>query len=243
MRGCINQVEMRNPSGASEQDIMNEAKELLKLDGSYKKGFKFDHVWKILKDSESLSNVTASTQYQRQSPYQSPSSGPGSSSGTDAGLPSLTIHDVEGTQRPIGVKKAKSRLQSDNKLETLVKASKKMSKQMAKTTEVMIRRNELQAQKLALEARLADDKLMCIDLTSITDPVRYEFIKNEKIRIARERAQPQVHMFGQGSEFVASQYRVSQHQQFGAAQNQPEGSQNVAGSFSQFMPSGDDWTI
>ncbi|XP_024995848.1 uncharacterized protein LOC112528997 [Cynara cardunculus var. scolymus] len=116
---------MRNPSGASEQDIMNEAKELLKLDRSYKKGFKFNHVWDMLKDSKSLSNVTASTQYQRQSPYQSPSSGPGSSSGTDVGLPSLTIHDAEGTQRPIGVKKAKSRLQYDNKLETLVKASKK----------------------------------------------------------------------------------------------------------------------
>ncbi|XP_024969625.1 uncharacterized protein LOC112508988 [Cynara cardunculus var. scolymus] len=171
MRGCINQVEMRNSSGASEQDIMNEAKEMLKLDGSYKKGFKFDHVWNILKDSESLSNVTASTQYQRHSPYQSPISGPGSSSGTDAGLPSLTIHDVEGTQRPIGVKKAKSKLQSDNKLDNLVKASKKMKKQMAKTTEVMMRRNELQAQKLALEARLADDKLMCTDLTSITDPM------------------------------------------------------------------------
>ena len=50
-------------------------------------------------------------------------------------------------------------------------------------------------------------------------------------------------MSGQGSEFVGSQYRVSQHQQFGAAQDQPEGSQNVAGSFSQFMPSGDDWTL
>ncbi|XP_024974821.1 uncharacterized protein LOC112512925 [Cynara cardunculus var. scolymus] len=173
---------MRNPSGASEQNIMNEAKELLKLVGSYKKGFKFDHVWDILKDSESFSNVTASTQYQRQGPYQSPSSGPSSSSGTDAGLPSLTIHNVEGTQRPIGVKKTKSRLQSDNKLDTLVKA-----KQIAKSNEVMMRRNELQAQKLALEARLAEDKLMCIDLNSITDPVWYEFIKNEKIRIARER--------------------------------------------------------
>ncbi|XP_024990774.1 uncharacterized protein LOC112525070 [Cynara cardunculus var. scolymus] len=116
-----------------------------------------------------------------------------------------------------------------------------MKKQMAKTTEVMMRRNELQAQKLALEARLADDKLMCTDLTSITDPVWYEFVKNEKIRIARERAQPQVHMSGQG--FVASQYRVSQHQQFEAAQDQPEGSQNEAGSFSRFMPSGDDWTL
>ncbi|XP_024966016.1 uncharacterized protein LOC112506230 [Cynara cardunculus var. scolymus] len=101
---------MRNPSGSSEQDIMNEAKELLKLDGSYKNGFKFDHVWDILKDSESLSNVTASTQYQRQSPYQSPSSGPGSSSVIDAGLPSLTIDDVEdfGTDRK-SKKNSKSR--------------------------------------------------------------------------------------------------------------------------------------
>ncbi|XP_024978950.1 uncharacterized protein LOC112516159 [Cynara cardunculus var. scolymus] len=119
-----------------------------------------------------------------------------------------------------------------------------MSKQIAKTTEVMMRMNELQAQKLALEARLADDKLMCIDLNSIIDPVWYEFIKKrENSNRERERAQPQVHMSGQGSEFVASQYRVSQHQQFGGAQDQPEGSQNVAESFSQFMPSGDDWTL
>lgn len=78
-----------------------------------------------MKDFESLSNVSATPQYQQQSSYRSPSLGPGSSSATDAHLPSLNLYDEESitlTQRPIGVRKAKSRLQYDNKLETLVKS-------------------------------------------------------------------------------------------------------------------------
>ncbi|XP_031273172.1 uncharacterized protein LOC116131648 [Pistacia vera] len=49
-----------NPSGASEQDIMIQAKMLLAQDKSYKKGFRFDHVWPILKDIEKfIDNVNA----------------------------------------------------------------------------------------------------------------------------------------------------------------------------------------
>ncbi|KAH9751355.1 NAM-associated domain-containing protein [Citrus sinensis] len=47
LRGCVRQIENQNPSGASEQDIV-----LLTQDKKYNKGFKFDHVWHILKDIE-----------------------------------------------------------------------------------------------------------------------------------------------------------------------------------------------
>ncbi|VYS48333.1 unnamed protein product [Arabidopsis thaliana] len=47
-----NQIENKNPSGASEHDILNQAKMLLTQYGNYKKGFKFDHVWPILKEEQ-----------------------------------------------------------------------------------------------------------------------------------------------------------------------------------------------
>ncbi|XP_024986530.1 uncharacterized protein LOC112521767 [Cynara cardunculus var. scolymus] len=179
---------------------MNEAKEMLKLDASYKKGFKFDHVWHLMKDCENLSNVSATPQYQRQSPYQSPSPGPGSSSGTDSGLPLLNLNDEEGitlTQRPIGVKKAKPKLQYDNKLEILVKLSKKMSKAINKNSEAIMKSNEVQAERNAIDTRLADDKILFTDLNSISDSVFSEFIKNEKIRIMRKRTEEhQVDTYG-----------------------------------------------
>ncbi|KAJ9552387.1 hypothetical protein OSB04_016432, partial [Centaurea solstitialis] len=241
LRGCILQIQNRNPSGASELDIMNDAKEMLKLDASYKKGFKFDHVWHLMKDFEPTSKSTATPpQYQRQSPYQSPSAGAGSSSGTDVGLPSLNLNDNEEgialTQRPIGVRKAKSKLQSDKNLESLVKASKKMNKVMNKNYEVIKKRNEVQAKKNAIMQRLADDKIMFTDLSSINDLVFHDFIKNEQIRILRKRTEERrVDMYGQGSQYQGSQYRASQHQEIGeelqgsgeGVQNQAEGSSNM----------------
>ncbi|KAJ9560046.1 hypothetical protein OSB04_005206 [Centaurea solstitialis] len=163
---------------------MNDAKEMLKPDASYKNGFKFDHVWHLMKDFEPTSNATATPQYQRQSPYQSPSTGAGSSSGTDVGLPSLNLNDNEE-----------------------IKASKKMNKFMNKNYEVIMKRNEVQAEKNAIKQRLAYDKIMFTDLNSITDPVFHEFIKNEQIQILRKRAERRVDTSEQGSQYRASQLK------------------------------------
>ncbi|KAL1221706.1 hypothetical protein V5N11_010843 [Cardamine amara subsp. amara] len=56
LRGCINQIENKNPSGASDQDIVDQAKILLTQDANYSKGFKFDHVWPILRVIEKFAN-------------------------------------------------------------------------------------------------------------------------------------------------------------------------------------------
>ena len=104
-----------------------------------------------MKDFETTSNATATPQYERQSPYQSHSLGAGSSSETDVGLASLNLNDEGGmalTQRPIGVRKAKSWLQSDNKLDNLVKASKKMSKAIKQNSEAIMKKNEVQTEKM-----------------------------------------------------------------------------------------------
>ncbi|KAK2655449.1 hypothetical protein Ddye_008501 [Dipteronia dyeriana] len=65
MRGCIQQIESLKPRGASEADVMNQAKMLLSQDAKYKHGFKFDHVWPILKDMQKFTNNETTT-----SPFQ-----------------------------------------------------------------------------------------------------------------------------------------------------------------------------
>ncbi|KAK2652249.1 hypothetical protein Ddye_012105 [Dipteronia dyeriana] len=66
MRGCIRQIERLKPNGASKADIMNQAKILLSQDNKYKHGFRFDHVWPILKDMEKFADNETETQ----SPFQ-----------------------------------------------------------------------------------------------------------------------------------------------------------------------------
>ncbi|KAG8375131.1 hypothetical protein BUALT_Bualt10G0068500 [Buddleja alternifolia] len=49
---CIKKVELFNPSGASQQDILQRAKLMFVEDVKFKAGFKFDHVWNMLKNFE-----------------------------------------------------------------------------------------------------------------------------------------------------------------------------------------------
>ncbi|XP_020250128.1 uncharacterized protein LOC109827528 [Asparagus officinalis] len=51
-RGCVRQIERLNPSGASEIDILTQARIMYGEDVKEKKGFQFDHVSTILKDAE-----------------------------------------------------------------------------------------------------------------------------------------------------------------------------------------------
>ncbi|CAH8358945.1 unnamed protein product [Eruca vesicaria subsp. sativa] len=50
LKSCVQQVENMHPSGASKQDIMDRAKTLLTQDPKLTKGFKFDHVWILMKN-------------------------------------------------------------------------------------------------------------------------------------------------------------------------------------------------
>ncbi|XP_059289245.1 uncharacterized protein LOC132042733 [Lycium ferocissimum] len=56
---CVRQVENLHPSGASDKDIIDQAKCLLMQDPNYQKGFKFDHVWDMMKDFEKFKDVDA----------------------------------------------------------------------------------------------------------------------------------------------------------------------------------------
>ncbi|KAG5580739.1 hypothetical protein H5410_051366, partial [Solanum commersonii] len=57
LSGCIRQIENLHPSGASDIDIINQAKMLLIQEPTYKKGFKFDHIWNLMKDFEKFKDI------------------------------------------------------------------------------------------------------------------------------------------------------------------------------------------
>ncbi|CAI9757599.1 unnamed protein product [Fraxinus pennsylvanica] len=117
LRGCVRQVENFNSSGASEQDILYRAKTLLTHDKNYKKGFKFDHVWPILKDIEKFRHdvhaATSVFQVRYGNFASSPSESPTSVSPRLSSF-SLIINEENvvgtSTERPSGAKKAKNQM-------------------------------------------------------------------------------------------------------------------------------------
>ncbi|KAG8386375.1 hypothetical protein BUALT_Bualt03G0142300 [Buddleja alternifolia] len=119
----IKHVESQNPSGASEQTILERAK-IFYANTDHKKfknGFKFDHVWNILKDFEKReANSPPRPQISRKHPSnhvssQSDNQSPNCSTTDSTGFSQFSV-DLNGDddnvggsslQRPIGVKKAK----------------------------------------------------------------------------------------------------------------------------------------
>ncbi|XP_020271451.1 glutathione S-transferase T3-like [Asparagus officinalis] len=141
MRGCVRQVENLNPSGASEQDIFNRAKVLFAQDKNYKKGFKFDHVWPILKDIEKFADVNAGIQVGRmqhgnfassQSEYSPTSESPTPASPRLASFGfNMNDNDFGGTsERPIGVRKAKFKKRNDEESSKFMEYMKEENQKM-----------------------------------------------------------------------------------------------------------------
>ncbi|XP_073294526.1 uncharacterized protein [Primulina huaijiensis] len=120
LRGCIRQIETLRPSGASEEDILNRAKDLFMQDADFSKGFKYDGVWYIMKDMEKFSsdinpmNAPARMHVTSLDSSQSDSQTSNTPISCSPGLPPFSINlssdeNVGGTssQRPLGVKKSK----------------------------------------------------------------------------------------------------------------------------------------
>ncbi|KAK3229558.1 hypothetical protein Dsin_001439 [Dipteronia sinensis] len=120
---------------------MNQAKILLAQDNKYKYGFKFEHVWHILKDMQIFAdNDTAASRARRESGHfvssQEDSPTPESPIMTCPGLSSfslnITIDDGGGSssQRPMGVKKAKFKRRVEEKNSTICDTLKEGQQQM-----------------------------------------------------------------------------------------------------------------
>ncbi|XP_031255851.1 uncharacterized protein LOC116113824 [Pistacia vera] len=154
-----------NPSGVSEQDIMIQAKMLLAQDKSYKKGFRFDHVWPILKDIEKFTdNVNVAEVFQRPTgsfvsqESETPTSMSPQSVSCDMSSYSLNINDEDiggsSAQRPIGVKKAKLKRKNNeevsNQIETIQEENRQLAAIFNRGNLARAQNYEIQMKKLAL---------------------------------------------------------------------------------------------
>ena len=189
----------------------DQARVLLKQDKNFSKGFKFDHVWPILKDIEKFTDNTniPPPSYKRQSDSsQSENPDPSSPILASPGLSSFNINltddDVGGasSQRPIGVKKAKLKKKLDEGLGTVVKTIKKGNEKLVEALnkgesrldqnyELQMRKVQNEEKKLALKEFKEENRILYMNLDAITDPNLREFTRTEQIRIMQKRAQQQ----------------------------------------------------
>ena len=197
---------------------MIQAKMLLAQDKSYEKGFKFDHVWPILKDIENfIDNFNSAEVFQRQTgrfvsqESETPTSKSPQSVPCEMSSNSLNINDENiggsSAQRPIGVKKAKFKRKNDkevlNSFETIQEENRQLAAIFNRGNSARVQNYEIQMKKLALAEYREDNKILFKDLNSITDPSLREFFQNEQSRIMQKRAQQQ----GQGSQNNSSSFQ------------------------------------
>ncbi|XP_010512216.1 PREDICTED: uncharacterized protein LOC104788193 [Camelina sativa] len=216
LRGCVNQIENKNPSGASEKDILNQANMLLTQYETYKRGFKFDHVWPILKGIEKFSNKNTKThtsfQEEGRDVLSSSSFSINTESSPSPGMNSIDLNmDNEETNfhssRPMGLKKAKRKQHSEEQFKQILEQNDKLIKAITKSS---FERNEIQRQARMKE----ENKILFSDLNSISDPASRAYIENERRRILGKRAQTnQREEDGEGSQYHGSQYRASHYQE------------------------------
>ncbi|XP_020259093.1 uncharacterized protein LOC109835533 [Asparagus officinalis] len=189
MRGCVNQVENLNPSGASEQDI----------DKNYKKGFKFDHVWPILKDIEKFTDVNAGIQVghvnagiqvgrmqhgnfaSSQSKYSPTSESPTLAS---PGLASFSFN------------------MNDNDFgenQKIVAMMEKNNADRQLNYEIQMLRVQTAAKKVDVDELREENLILLKNLTQVTDPKLHEFLVQEQSRIMHKRTKQ-----GEGSQNTSS---------------------------------------
>ncbi|XP_062106876.1 uncharacterized protein LOC133818168 [Humulus lupulus] len=175
---------------------------LIAQDPKYRRWFKFDHVWSILKDCEKFTNdnTNSPARFQQHgrsfnSP-QSCSSGFESLTSTPTGMSTfdLNMNDEEVpiniSERPIGVKKEKGKQKSDEQFKKLMDQSQKLVNVIENGT---FERNELLRQKVDVARMREENKILFTDLNSISDLEFRQFIQSEKRKIYISTAQISEH--------------------------------------------------
>ncbi|KAG7552429.1 hypothetical protein ISN45_Aa06g030300 [Arabidopsis thaliana x Arabidopsis arenosa] len=169
---CIKQCENRRSSGASSDDIFNQAKEMLMQDQNFKSDWKFDHA------PDSVSQAS-----------------PGLSSF------SLNLNDDDDifggspSQRPRGVKKLKLKRKNDDQtsdvIKTLEEGNKQLVEQLKKKSAQRQQYFEMQSKSLALKELREKNKVLYRDLNSIEDPNLRVYLQSEQAKILRKRLDQQ----------------------------------------------------
>uniref|UniRef100_A0A0D2ZS99 No apical meristem-associated C-terminal domain-containing protein n=1 Tax=Brassica oleracea var. oleracea TaxID=109376 RepID=A0A0D2ZS99_BRAOL len=188
---------------ATDHYKMEKAKKLLVQDPKLKKGFKFDHVWVLMKD---IPKFTDNVNFG--SPNTQESNVAGSPTSQSPGLSSFSINlssddgGSNSSQRPIGSNKAKLKRKisegNNSSVDTLVSSNEQVIgflKENASAREKYFELTQLhmqnQAKKLALKEMHEENKMLLTNLESISDYATREFIRSEQERIIKKRTRGQ----------------------------------------------------
>ena len=174
-------------------------------DPQYKKGFKFDHVWHMLKDFEkfkdnnnsprpgfrleNFNNISSGSEYSAsesqipESPEESPFS------------INLEENNVGGSSRPIGVKKAKMKRKMEEQFANIISIKEQNDKVLEMLEKSSLDRQhqmQMQSEQFAFNKFKEENKILHRDLNRISDPRIRAITQAEQERIIRKRAQQQV---------------------------------------------------
>ncbi|KAH7675135.1 No apical meristem-associated C-terminal domain-containing protein [Dioscorea alata] len=171
-------------------------------DPNYKKGFKFDHVWHIVRNFEKFKdNVMTSRQITREHTFDHVSSEsenptPESQAPESPGLSQFSLNLDDGiggspSERPIGQKKAKLKKKMDDEvassLSRLKDDNSKIIEMLEKTNADRQMFIEMQSKNLAFQQMKYEDKILMRDLNSITDPNIRACIQAQQQEILQKR--------------------------------------------------------
>ena len=184
---------------------LHRAKELFMEDSKFKRGFRFDHIWPIVKDFEKFKdNVPTAREVSRrqstnydssQSDNPTPQSPLSASPGLSSFSPNFNDDDFGGTssQRPVGVKKAKLKRKKDEQMPStfnkITEQNEQLMEMLKKTSLDRQAQLDIQRENLALRKMKEENKILLQDLDAITDPRLREFLRAEQEIIMQRRSQ------------------------------------------------------
>ncbi|KAF8111218.1 hypothetical protein N665_0076s0206 [Sinapis alba] len=214
LHACIKQCENRHSNGVSNFNICNQAKQMLMEDPKFKSGWKYDHVWNIIKNSEKFEDgVTYGRKISDSCGFESTysdSENPTTNSEIQASPivssfsinlrdkdyiigGSLSQQPIDGSlsQRPIGVRKTTMKRKSDDQTSAVIKILKEgnnqLLEQLKKTSALIQNHMEIQNKNYALKKFKEENIFLFQDLNSIQDANIRAYVQSEQKRILRKR--------------------------------------------------------
>ena len=186
---------------------MNMAKELMMLDPKYAKGFKFEHVWDLLKDFQKFD---CKSQQPRADMFSSQSDMPvPESPQSPTANPSFSINlsedsgsgSASASKRPIGVKRSKMKkkkedmstligsiLESNNEMRAVYQGENQQNRELLQKKVIEFQRaNDLVQKANDLAQWEADNKILMMDTTTIPNMSSRLYFEQEHIRIIQKR--------------------------------------------------------
>ncbi|KAH6782406.1 hypothetical protein C2S51_007699 [Perilla frutescens var. frutescens] len=183
--GCLKQVEALNISGANEQILLERANDKMRDNAEYPNGFKFDHVWSMMK-------IFLQVETTRHEESTLGSSNPSQSSfSTFSTDDDNMINEDFLSQRPYGVKKSKLKKKQNEdaaSFEKMLKEeSEKLRELIAKSQAQRAEDALFKKEKHELKKTMREDNILMLKLDMIAEPDRHEYFRSQQQQILQKR--------------------------------------------------------